>query len=126
MEKQEPSLQINFSIQFGWRHQIYRRVEVKWREVDRVGGIFMRYPVTWVWFGPRTDAALLFSLCMGFSSCCHGNCKLSWRWWVCHLVLQCTYNEAQGLLEVKSALLGLVGSKQFLFFSLCSFLLKLR
>ena len=37
------------------------------------------------------------------------------------------YNEAQGLLEVKSsAILGLVGSNQLLFFSLCSFLSKLR
>ena len=31
------SLQINFSIQFRWRYQIHRRVEVK--ELERVGGI---------------------------------------------------------------------------------------
>ena len=42
-------------------------------------------------------------------------------------VLQWAYNEAQGLPEVKSSsILGLAGSNQFLFFSLCSLLLKLR
>lgn len=39
MEKQAPSSQINFSTQFGWRHQIHRRVEVKGTELERVGGM---------------------------------------------------------------------------------------
>ena len=44
--------------------------------------------------------------------------ELSWCWWVCHLafanVLQCMFNEAQGLLEVESsAILDLVGCNQF-------------
>ena len=35
MKKQEPSLQINFSTHFRWRHQIYRRMREKggnWKE----------------------------------------------------------------------------------------------
>ena len=41
-----------------------------------------------------------------------------WCWWVCHLaftnMLQCMFNEAQGLLKVESsAILDLVGSNQF-------------
>ena len=39
-------MQINFSIQFGWRHQIYRRFKVKGRELQRGGGIFVSYPRT--------------------------------------------------------------------------------
>ena len=31
----------------------------------------MTYFRTWMWFGPRTDATLLFSLGMLFSGCCH-------------------------------------------------------
>ena len=55
----------------GWRHQIHRRVEIKGRELERVGGTFMtchenREQRTEVWFGPRTDATLLFRPCMGF------------------------------------------------------------
>ena len=47
--------------------------------------------------------------------------ELSWRLWVCRLayanVLQGAYNEAQGLLEVKSStILGLIGSNQFLLY----------
>ena len=61
------------------------RVEVKGRELERVGGIFMRYLRTGVWFGPGNVASLLFSPCMGFSGCCHSNCQLSRGWWVCHL-----------------------------------------
>lgn len=34
---------------FGWRHQIYRRVEVKRRELKKVGGIFMTYPAIRMW-----------------------------------------------------------------------------
>ena len=40
MEKWESSLKINFSPQVGQRHQMYRRVKVKGRELERVGGIF--------------------------------------------------------------------------------------
>ena len=36
-DKGEPRSQINFSIKFGWRHQIYRRVKVKGRDLERVG-----------------------------------------------------------------------------------------
>ena len=43
MEKPEPSSQINFSTQFRQRHQIYRRVEIKGRVLERVRGIFMSY-----------------------------------------------------------------------------------
>ena len=85
MENWEPGMQINFSTQFRQRHQIYRRVEVKVRDLERVGGIFMSYRRTGVWFRLRTDATLLFSPCLGFFGCCHGNCQLCWSGWVCHL-----------------------------------------
>ena len=85
MEKWEPSSQINFSTQFGQRHQMCRRVEVKGRKLERVGGIFMNYLKTEVWFGLGTDAALLLCPCMGFSTCCHGRRQLSWSWWLCDL-----------------------------------------
>ena len=85
MEKRKPRLQINFSTQFQGRHYVYKRVEVEGRELERVGGIFMTYPRTGLWFGPGTDAALLFGPCMGFSGCCHGNCQLSLHRRVCHL-----------------------------------------
>lgn len=49
IEKGEPRSQINFSTKFGWRHQIYRRVEVKRRELKKVGGIFMTYPAIRMW-----------------------------------------------------------------------------
>ena len=62
------------------RDQICKRVEVKGRELERVGGIFMSYASTGVWFGPKTEATLLFSPCVGFSSGCHGNCQLSCCW----------------------------------------------
>ena len=88
MEKQKPSLQINFSTQFGWRHHIYRRVEVKGRELERgrnIRDLSENRGVVWT----GTEAILLFSPCMGFSDCCHGNCQLSWHWWVCHLACYC-------------------------------------
>ena len=39
-------------------------------------GIFITYPKTEVWFGPKTDTTLLFSPCLGFSGGCYGkvNC----------------------------------------------------
>ena len=48
--------------------------------------------------------------------------ELSWHLWVCYLayanVLQCAYNEAQGLLAVESsAILDLIGSNQFMLYS---------
>ena len=68
MEKWKPSSQINFSTQFGQRHQKHKRVQLKGRELERKGGIVMSYPKTWVWFGPGIDATLLFSsFCMGLS-----------------------------------------------------------
>ena len=38
-----------------WRHEIYRMVKVKGRELERVGGIFMNFQGTEVWLGPGTD-----------------------------------------------------------------------
>lgn len=35
-------------------------------------GIFITYPKTEVWFGPKTDTTLLFSPCLGFSRGCYG------------------------------------------------------
>lgn len=49
LEKWEPRSQINFSTKFGWRHQIYRRVKVKRRELKKVGGILMTSPATGMW-----------------------------------------------------------------------------
>ena len=57
-------------------------------------------------------------LVWAFPSGCYGNWQLSWSWWVYHVanVLQRAYNETQGPLEVgSSAILGLLGSDQFLF-----------
>ena len=85
MGKRESSSQTNFSTQFVWRHQIYRRVEGKEKDLKRVGGIFMNYPRTGVWFGPGNDAILLSIPCMSFLDCCHRNCQLSWRLWLCRL-----------------------------------------
>ena len=80
----------------------------------------MNYPRRGAWFGPRNDAVLLFSRCMGFFRCCHGNRQLPGHWWVCYLdanTLQWAYNEAQGTLEVKSSTISdLVCSHQSLFF----------
>ena len=71
MEKQEPSSQINFFLtQLEQRHQIYRRVKVKGRELERGEGISTSYPRTGVGLYLETDVTLLFSLCMGFHSCC--------------------------------------------------------
>ena len=41
MLKQKLSLQINFSIQLGWRHHMSVRVTIKERELERVGGAFV-------------------------------------------------------------------------------------
>lgn len=38
-----------------WRHEIYRMVKVKGRELERVGGIFMNFQGPGVWLGPGTD-----------------------------------------------------------------------
>ena len=62
---------------------IHKRVKVKGRELERVGGIFTsnNRSVAWCPF----DTKILLSPCMDFSFCCHGNCQQSCRWWVCHL-----------------------------------------
>ena len=39
----EPSSQVNFSTQAGWRKQIHKRLEVKGKDLERMGGIFMTY-----------------------------------------------------------------------------------
>ena len=39
----EPSSQVNFSTQAGWRKQIHKRAEVKGKDLERLGGIFMTY-----------------------------------------------------------------------------------
>ena len=73
-------MKINFSTQAEQRCQIHRRVKVKGGKLERVGGIFMSYLRTRVWFGPGTDATLLSSPCMGLSGLCmaivncHGAC----------------------------------------------------
>ena len=124
MEKQELSLQINFSNQCGWRHHLYRRVEVKGSVLEREGGIFMTYPRTQMWFESGTSATLLFSLCLDFSGYCYDNCQLSWCWWVCHLA--CYYSECIMKIKVyrKSNLLSLVVTNPC--FSFCRLLLKFR
>ena len=66
MEKRELSSQINFSTLFRWRHHINRRVEVKARELERVGGILTTSLRKGVWFGPRTDATILLVLVWDF------------------------------------------------------------
>ena len=38
---------------------------------------------------PGTETTLLFRPCMGFFCCCHGDCQLSQRWWVCHSASLC-------------------------------------
>ena len=67
MEKWEPSLQINFPTQLGWRHQMFRKVKVKRTELETEETL-KSYRRTGVWFGPGTDTALLFNPCMNFSS----------------------------------------------------------
>ena len=57
--------------------------------------IFITYVRTWMWVGPGTDDTLFFSLCMGFSDSCHGNCQLSWCWWGVSFSILMYYNEAQ-------------------------------
>ena len=37
----------------------------------------MTYARTGLWFGPRPDAALLFSPCLFFSGQFYGNCQMS-------------------------------------------------
>ena len=39
------------------------RVKIKESELEKVGGAFLTYLRTEVWFGPGTDAAPLLSLC---------------------------------------------------------------
>ena len=65
MEKQEPRSQ------YCQRHQIYRRDEVKGKELK--SRLFMTYLRIGVWFGPGTDRAFFFSPLRDLSSCCHGN-----------------------------------------------------
>ena len=62
IEKWEPSSQINFSTQFWQRYKIYRRVKVKWRELGRVGGIFMTYLRTGVC--PRVSQCVCLCECV--------------------------------------------------------------
>ena len=93
--------------------------ELKGKELGRVGGKFLTYLSTGLWFGPITDAALLFSLVWTFH-------LLSWQlstvyhWSECHLanVLQWVYNEALGLLDVlsSSSWVYLVLASSFFFF----------
>ena len=66
---------------------IHKRVKVKGRELERVGGIFTskNRGVAWCVFHTK----ILLSPCMDFSFCCHGNCQQSCRWWVCHVACQC-------------------------------------
>ena len=127
MENQEPSLQTSQPDLGGDTKNIegLRKKGGNWKGWEE----YMSYSRTGMWFWPETDAALLFSPHMGFSSCCHGNCQPSWCWWAYHLanVLLWACNQAQVPQEVKSStILGLVGSNQFFFFPLCSFLLKLK
>ena len=58
------------------------RVKIKERELERVGGAFMTYLRTEVWFGPGTDAAPPFSLCVSFSGCHGFNCQPLRHWWM--------------------------------------------
>ena len=51
MEKQEPHSQINFSPHFRWRHQIWEGRGKREGIEKRVGGIFVSYLRTGVWFG---------------------------------------------------------------------------
>ena len=65
MEKQEPRSQY-------WQtHQIYRRDEVKGKELK--SRLFVAYLRIGVWFGPGTDRAFFFGPLRDLSSCCHGN-----------------------------------------------------
>jgi len=77
MSREWRSRNLNFQISFLIPvENIYRREEVKRRELERVGGIFLTYPRTGVCFRLGTEATLIFSPCVGFSGCCHSNCQL--------------------------------------------------
>ena len=55
------------TIQFRWRHQIYREVDVKQRKLERVIEIFMSYLRAELWFGHRTHEILFFIELMQYS-----------------------------------------------------------
>ena len=89
MKKQEPSLQVKFSTNCGGDTR-HRRVQWLSSPSQYVTGLF--WWLSW---------------------------QQAWRWWVCHLakVLQCAYDESQGLLEAEPlAIFHRCGSDQFLFF----------
>ena len=51
------------------------RLEVKGKDLERMGGIFMTYLRIRVWFGPKIEATLIFSPCVGCVMTmvsCHG------------------------------------------------------
>ena len=54
------------TIQFRWRHQIYRRVDVNQRKLQRVIEIFVSYLRAELWFGHRTHEILFFIELMQF------------------------------------------------------------
>ena len=117
------SLQINFSIQIRWRYQIHRRVEVKnWKEWEEY---------SWQeWCGVDLELMQLSFSVLVWAFLVVVMATISWHdIGGCVIqranIIQWAYNGAQ--LEVKSSsILGLVSSNLVLFFSLCSFLLKLR
>ena len=89
MKKQEPSLQVKFSTNCGGDTR-HRRVQWLSSPSQSLTGLF--WWLSW---------------------------QQAWRWWVCHLakVLQCAYDESQGLLEAEPlAIFHRCGSDQFLFF----------
>ena len=67
------------------RHQVWGRVEVNLRDLERVGVTAMSYSRTGVQFRPETGTVLLYSSYMGFPNYCHGNFQLSQIWRVCRL-----------------------------------------
>ena len=71
MEKQEPRSQINFSPHFRWRHQIWEGRGKREGIEKRVGGIFMSYLRTGVWFGSRRQ--------LSFSALVRAFQLLSWQ-----------------------------------------------
>ena len=120
IEKQELSLQINFSTQSGRRHHLYRRVTVKGSVLEREGGIFITYPRIQVWFGSGTGATPFQSLLgLFWLSLWQQSAAMVLVAVSCSMLLPCVHNEDQGLPEVKSSVIvGLLGSNQSLFFFL--------
>ena len=55
------------TIQFRWWHQIYRRVDVNQRKLQRVIEIFVSYLRAELWFGHRTHEILFFIELMQYS-----------------------------------------------------------